>query len=127
MIAVDLQIEGDFRPPQVFVASSISRDFYPFSFDPIACDNPDTLAIAVTGFCIAGIRIGLLHRSVRVEDVHVKWERRSSIVDDPGSGDPLVAMRVAAGEVTMTTSARRWCDSEEKQSSKGQDCDASKD
>ena len=64
-------VVGDFRPACRFMGGTIRDDLNPRALDPVAVGGLNALPAAVTTVGIAGIRVGLLHGPVGIEDVHV--------------------------------------------------------
>lgn len=84
-VAGDGQFEGNFAKSNELVRLPISDDLNPLPSNVFARLDPNALAIAIASFGIASVGIGLLHRPVSVENVHVIWKRGSFVPDDPRS------------------------------------------
>ncbi len=74
-VAMDQEVERDFSAAEKGVRCTISGYLDKLAFDAVALFNPDPFAITVTRAGIAGVGVGLLHRAVGIEDIHVILER----------------------------------------------------
>lgn len=89
VVACDLNIKRKFAPAHELVGDTVGCDLHPLAANAITVRGPDPFSVAVDRGSVAGIRIGLLHGSVCVEDIHVLMERRPGILDKPGSDDRI--------------------------------------
>jgi hypothetical protein len=84
-VACDLDIERKFAAADEFVSCAIGGDLHPLAADAAAVSDPDAFAVAVTRGGVASVGVGLLHRPVGVEYIHVLMEGRAGILNNPGS------------------------------------------
>lgn len=89
LVACDREAKRHLSAACKQVRRSVGRDLNPFALNLDAFGNPNALSVAVARATVAGIRVGLLHRAVAVECVHVKGKRRIRILNHPDANDGI--------------------------------------